>query len=143
MRLTTATSVLLLTLSTSAFAATGVLGDWMTPTQSVVRIYPCGSNLCAKVVKVSPTAPETTDLKNPDAGLHNRPLCGLDVGTGFQQIDADHLDGGHLYDPESGRTYKGTITSEGDNLKLHGYVGISMFGRTEIWHRVPPVTACK
>jgi uncharacterized protein (DUF2147 family) len=143
MRLLTATYLLLLTLNTLAHAATGVLGDWITPTQSVVRLYPCGSDVCAKIVKVSPTSPETTDLKNPDAGQHNRPLCGLDVGIGFQRIDANHLDGGHLYDPQSGRTYKGTITAEGDDLKLHGYIGISLLGRTEVWHRVSTIVACK
>ena len=135
--------LLLLSLSSLAHAATGVLGDWMNPTQSVIRIYPCGNSVCAKIVKLSPTAPGKIDYRNPDASLRNRPLCGLEIGMGFHQIDADHLDSGHLYDPESGKTYKGTIASVGDELDLRGYIGIPLFGRTEVWHRVPTVTACK
>jgi uncharacterized protein (DUF2147 family) len=135
---------LLLFLSPSlAGAATGVLGDWMNPTQSVIRIYPCGNDVCAKIVRLSPTAPGKVDHNNPDARLRNRPLCGLEIGIDFRRIDADHLDSGHLYDPESGKTYKGTITSVGDELDLRGYIGIPFFGRTEVWHRVPTVTACQ
>jgi uncharacterized protein (DUF2147 family) len=53
------------------------------------------------------------------------------------------LSGGHLYDPKSGHTYRGTIVAEGDALKLHGYIGVSLFGRTETWQRVAAVEACK
>jgi uncharacterized protein (DUF2147 family) len=44
--------------------------------------------------------------------------------------------GGRVYDPNSGNTYRGTITLiDADTLKLRGYVGITLFGRTEIWKR--------
>jgi uncharacterized protein (DUF2147 family) len=135
--------LLLISFGSLAHAATGVLGDWINPTQSVIRIYPCGNSVCAKIVKLSPTAPGKVDHNNPNASLRNRPLCGLEIGIDFHRIDADHLDGGHLYDPESGRTYKGTITSAGDELNLRGYIGIPLLGRTEVWHRVPSVAACQ
>ena len=132
-------------LSTSAFAAppNGVLGDWKTTTGSIVRIEPCGSAVCLTVVKLPPTAPERTDQQNPNANLRSRPLCDLVVGDNFEQLDPSHLTDGKLYDPKSGHTYKGTITAAGDTLHLHGYIGISLFGRTETWHRVPAVTACR
>src|SRR5580692_8588174 len=113
----------LLFVSTSALAtpAAGVRGDWQTPTDSIVRVAPCGPRVCLTVVRLSPTAPETTDQQNPDAALRNRHLCGLTVGTGFQQSDTAHLTDGQLYDPKSGHTYRGSITSEGDTLHLRGY----------------------
>ena len=44
--------------------------------------------------------------------------------------------GGRIYDPNSGKTYKGTIRQvDGNTLKFRGYVGISLFGRTETWKR--------
>jgi uncharacterized protein (DUF2147 family) len=44
---------------------------------------------------------------------------------------------GTVYDPNSGKTYKGTITLvDHDTLKLRGYIGISLFGRNAIWSRV-------
>lgn len=137
--------------SPSGTPTTGVRGDWETPSHSIVRIAPCNTGehtdtqpeaqtLCLAVVKLPPNSPETTDGENPDASLRSRRICGLPIGTGFHQDDPSHLTGGHLYDPKTGHTYKGTITAAGDSLDLHGYIGISIFGRTETWHRVPTLT---
>lgn len=117
-------------------------GDWQTPNGSVVRVQPCGGAVCLVLVKLPPAVPVTTDQKNPDAGQRKRALCGLVIGTGFHQDDADHLSSGSLYDPESGHTYRGKITADHDKLSLRGYIGISLFGRSEIWKRVPAIAAC-
>ena len=126
-----------------AYAAGGVDGDWKSATGSVVRVYSCGAESCVKIVKLEPSAPATTDTKNPDDALRGRPLCGLVIGTKFRATDADHLVDGYVYDPKSGHTYRGTMTSEGDTLKMHGYIGISLFGRTGVWSRVGAVEACR
>jgi uncharacterized protein (DUF2147 family) len=118
-----------------ASSPSGVLGDWKSPTASVVRVYPCQDAVCLKIVKLSASAASKVDGKNPDKGLRSRPLCGLTIGSGFHQADAAHLDGGHLYDPKSGHTYSGTIAAKGDELDLRGYIGIPLFGRSEVWHR--------
>ena len=121
-----------------------MLGVWETPNNSLVRIERCGSALCAKLVHVAPTEPEKTDKNNPDPKLRQRPLCGLQIGSHFQLVDSAHAKGGLLYDPMSGNTYSGTMVAEGDSLKLRGYIGISLFGRTEVWHRSSkPVDPCK
>ena len=121
----------------------GVTGDWMGPTGSVVRVYDCGPAVCLKIVKLPPNPPGTVDGHNPDEKLRVRPLCGMDIGSGFKHEDDLHLSGGRIYDPTSGKTYKGTVAAEGETLKLHGYIGISMLGRTETWKRVPAVEPCK
>ena len=124
-------------------AETGAMGYWLGPTATVVHIAPCGDAVCAKIVKLPPNSPATTDIHNPDASQHGRPLCGVDIGTGFHEASPGKLEGGELYDPVSGKTYKGTMTSEGDKLKLRGYVGVSLFGRSQTWTRVAAVEACK
>ena len=126
-----------------AAGGVGVLGDWIGPTQSIVRVEPCGTQVCARLVKLPPDAPASVDLHNPDAALRGRPLCGVNIGAGFTETTPGKLDGGHLYDPTSGKTYKGSMTLDGDKLKLRGYVGVSMFGRSETWTRVDRVEACK
>jgi uncharacterized protein (DUF2147 family) len=81
-------------------------------------------------------APRYDDL-NPDPTLRSRPLKGLTVMSGFRYDSNGRWVNGRIYDPNSGKTYKGTIEQlDANTLKLRGYVGISLFGRTEIWVRV-------
>jgi uncharacterized protein (DUF2147 family) len=124
-----------------------IYGYWETPAHSILRVEPCGpanaQDICLRVAKLPPDAPATHDINNPDQALHSRPICGLVVGTGFHDDGIGKLSGGHLYDPKSGHTYQGTITVEGNVLHLRGYLGISLFGRSETWHRTAPVPACQ
>lgn len=125
--------------------ASGILGNWRNPTGSVVAVYGCGSDVCLKLIKLEKGAPGTVDENNPNAALRTRALCGLEIGRGFRPGDGGQsADGGSLYDPKSGKTYSGSLQVSGANtLKLRGYVGMKMFGRTEEWQRVSgDVGAC-
>jgi uncharacterized protein (DUF2147 family) len=112
------------------------LGDWQVPSGSIVRIDPCSTDFCMRIMFLSPTAPTKTDINNPDATLRGKSLCNLEIGSRFHPSDATHASGGTIYDPRSGNTYRGQMVVDGDLLRLRGYVGFSLFGRTEIWHRV-------
>jgi hypothetical protein len=80
--------------------------------------------------------PSRLDLENPDEALQNRPVRGLTILTGFRADGDGRWTGGRVYDPNSGHTYRGTISMlDSDTLKLRGFIGISLFGRTEIWKR--------
>lgn len=121
----------------------GVLGDWKTKAGSIVRVERCGADVCLKLVQVTNTLGETTDSQNPDPALRHRPLCGLQIGSGFQLLDANHAKGGTLYDPKSGNTYRGKMTAEGSTLHLRGYIGVPLFGASEDWTRpIEPVKLC-
>lgn len=125
-------------------APVGVLGDWKEPGGSVIRVAPCNAGICLWLVAISRTAPASTDIHNPDPSQRNRSLCGLKIGSGFSSRDADHAAGGTLYDPKSGKTYRGQMTVIGGTLELRGYVGIPLFGRSEAWTRPSePVKPCQ
>lgn len=80
-------------------------------------------------------APRHDEL-NPDPALRSRPLRGLTIMSGFRYDTDGRWVDGRIYDPNSGNTYKGTIQQvDANTLKLRGYVGISLFGRTETWSR--------
>jgi uncharacterized protein (DUF2147 family) len=50
----------------------------------------------------------------------------------------DQWEGGSIYDPEHGKTYACTMMlTDPNTLRVHGYVGVAMFGRTQIWTRLP------
>ena len=136
-------AILAFSLLTAQAQDSGVLGNWANPSGSVIQIYRCGATLCAKLIAISADSPTRVDANNPDTALRNRPLCGLTIGKGFEPSGPDRAQGGKLYDPESGKTYTGTMTRDGNKLKLRGYVGIPLFGRTETWTRAPDsVPAC-
>lgn len=130
--------IVLLLFAHAAFSQDkGVFGNWSNSTGSVIQIYACGSNACARLIAISSKAPTRFDVNNPNPALRRRPLCGLQIGSGFHTTGHGHAEGGWLYDPESGRTYHGTMTRSGKTLHLRGYIGFSIFGRTEVWTRAP------
>jgi len=68
----------------------------------------------------------------------DQPLIGLQVLWGFTQ-DGSQWSGGHVLDPETGKVYRAALALEdgGARLRLRGYIGIPLLGRTEYWLRVP------
>jgi uncharacterized protein (DUF2147 family) len=68
--------------------------------------------------------------------MKDRPLVGLQVLWGFEQ-DGSEWSGGQVLDPESGKIYRASLAleDEGRKLRLHGYIGIPLLGRTEHWMR--------
>ena len=112
-------------------ASSGLTGDWVTADRAaIVRIAPCGGGLCGRVFRVLARAPTTTDSRNPDRALRNRPLVGLTVLSGFSAAGT----GGRAYNPKNGRTYRATLTLNRDaTLRVTGCVAIIC--RSETWTR--------
>lgn len=82
-----------------------------------------------------PARPQT-DVKNPDPELRDRPLIGLDLFSGFTYDGDGAWSGGSIYDPNSGKTYRCKLQLVDNNtLKVRGFIGISLLGRTEMWKR--------
>ena len=79
------------------------------------------------------------DRHNPEKVLRRQPIIGLKLVQGFKYAGDNVWTGGTIYDPENGKTYscKMTLMMDG-SLRVRGYIGISLFGRTEIWSRPPP-----
>jgi uncharacterized protein (DUF2147 family) len=120
----------------------GVLGHWKEPGGSIVQVATCGKDICVNIVSISPAAPGRVDNNNPEASLRGRSLCGVRIGEGFHPVTPTKAEEGRLYDPKSGRTYRGRMESHGDELSLRGYIGISILGRTEKWSRTPETKVC-
>jgi uncharacterized protein (DUF2147 family) len=45
--------------------------------------------------------------------------------------------GGDILDPDDGRIYRCLLSVEpdGERLRVRGFIGLSMFGRTQVWLR--------
>jgi uncharacterized protein (DUF2147 family) len=76
------------------------------------------------------------DEKNPDPALRDRPLIGLNLFAGFEYDGDGRWSGGTIYDPNSGKTYRCIVTLvDANTLKIRGYVGVPLLGRTDTWTR--------
>jgi hypothetical protein len=67
----------------------------------------------------------------------DQPIEGMQFIWGVERTAEGEWEDGELLDPESGTVYNGNITL-GDNpneLEVRGYVGISLFGRSQTWLR--------
>jgi uncharacterized protein (DUF2147 family) len=125
-------------------------GDWLTEKKDgIVEISRCGGDtLCGRLVwfriDANDPNPQALDIKNPDPARRNQPLCGLTLMYGFKPAGPNSWEDGTVYDPEGGKTYHATLKLRDDGaIDLHGYIGFSLFGRSEIWTRdTQPVPSC-
>jgi uncharacterized protein (DUF2147 family) len=75
------------------------------------------------------------DTKNPDPAKKKNKILGLYNLRGFVYKGSTWEDG-LIYDPDSGNDYSCIMTLLPDGtLKVRGYVGISLIGKTQIWNR--------
>lgn len=53
--------------------------------------------------------------------------------------DGDEYSGGDILDPDNGKIYhcKLKVTDQGGKLSVRGYIGASLFGRSQTWTREP------
>ncbi|MEZ5015937.1 MAG: DUF2147 domain-containing protein [Flavipsychrobacter sp.] len=73
------------------------------------------------------------DDKNPDKSKRSEPILNMLILKSFEKDGDKEYEDGTIYDPKSGKTYSCTITHKGNSLKVRGYIGISLIGRTAIW----------
>lgn len=66
----------------------------------------------------------------------NQRLIGMEVLWGLRK-DGEGYVGGEILEPFSGNIYRAKLSllENGTKMKVRGYLGISLFGRTQIWLR--------
>lgn len=123
-------------------ASASAVGEWVTEGDKArVRIEPCAADaakLCGTITwsyRPADAPPgELRDIHNTDAGLRERPIVGLPLLQGFGPAGPDAWDGGTIYDPEGGKTYKSKLRLDGpDRLKVDGC--ILFLCQTQTWTR--------
>jgi uncharacterized protein (DUF2147 family) len=118
-----------------------LLGIWLNHEKDAhVKIYKCDEQYCGKIVwlKEPEENGETKkDKNNPDDSLKMRPLKGLDILSGFSYDSDGKWDDGTIYNPRDGKTYSCYLKIlEDGRLKVRGFVGISLIGKTNYWTRI-------
>jgi len=131
----------LFSVSVYAQKADAILGSWANPSgEDHILIYKRGNKYYGKLDWIKFPNDETgkpkTDKNNPDEKLRSRPEWGLELLKDFVYDEDNVYNDGTIYDPKNGKTYSCKMTLDGNTLKIRGYIGISLFGRSEIWTRV-------
>lgn len=113
------------TLTCNQVVAQDIFGLWWTTDKkSMIRIYQCGNKLCGTVEYIP----------NPDP--QGKQIKGDQLLSGFRQTQENVWKKGRIFDPRKDKSYKAKLTLKGDELKVRGFVGISLFGKTKTWTRV-------
>ncbi len=122
--------------------AQSVIGKWKTvddvteKEKSIIEIYKQDGKVYAKILELLTTGDENKICDQCDGENKDQPIKGMIVINGLTQ-DGKEWNNGKILDPKDGKIYKCYITLEEENkLKVRGYIGFSLIGRTQYWYRV-------
>ncbi len=122
--------------------ADAIVGSWKNGEGTgIIQIYKNAEKYQGKITWLKePNDPDTgkpkLDKNYPDEKNHTRPVMGLINMWGFKYSGDKEWTGGQIYDPKNGKTYSCKIAMENNNtLKVRGFIGISLIGRTDTWTR--------
>ena len=121
--------------------ADAIVGEWYTEeSKALVEIYKAGEVYNGKIVWLKEPkkedGSEKLDTNNPDESKRGNPIIGLNLVNGFVYQGKNKWADGAIYDPDNGKTYSCKMTLNEDNtLKVRGFIGISLIGRTQVWVR--------
>ncbi len=140
--ITTLTALILFSCSIKAQnKADDIAGIWLTngDDQAKIQIYKSADKFYGKIIWLKNpliNGSPKVDINNPDKTKRTNPIIGLALLSGFKFNNDDAWKGGVIYDPQNGKTYSCNISLKDKNtLKVRGYIGISLLGRTEVWTR--------
>jgi uncharacterized protein (DUF2147 family) len=119
-----------------------VLGKWKTiddetgKAKSIVEIYDRSGVIYGKIIDIIDVEKKKSVCTACTGEEKNKPIMGLVIIKGLKK-DGKEYNSGKILDPVTGKQYKCFIALEGnDRLNVRGYIGVSLFGRTQTWNRV-------
>jgi uncharacterized protein (DUF2147 family) len=118
-----------------------VIGKWKTiddetgKAKSIVEIYEKSGKIYGKVVEILDVEHKNNVCSECSGSDKNKPILGMIIIKGLTKEGSEYTNG-KILDPKNGKTYKCFVTLEAkDKLKVRGFIGISLFGRTQYWYR--------
>lgn len=135
-------TLLVLILLSTTINAQSILGKWKSideetnKDESVIEIYQENGKFYGKIIQLLDPKKKGIVCENCKGKNKNKPIEGLVIINGLKK-DKNEWSGGKVLDPKNGKEYKCFITLKDNNtMKLRGYIGFSVFGRTAYWYRV-------
>lgn len=131
--------VLLFVIHLGLTAQSSVEGIYWTPDQKgQIELYErngvvYGRSVCCNEDK--------KDVNNPDPTLRDRSMVGIEVMSGFKKRGKKTYVNGRIYNPKDGKTYRAKMWIVGDKIKVRGYIGSPMLGKTIVCERAEQLAA--
>jgi uncharacterized protein (DUF2147 family) len=92
------------------------------------------------IVKIffKPGEDENWSCDKCEGADRGKPVLGLTLIKGMQRKGPDY-ENGTIMDPRDGSVYRALmhLSADGQKLEVRGYLGISLFGRSQVWNRLP------
>lgn len=139
---------LIFSLITTIAIAQSPLGKWKTvddengKVRSVVEIYEQDGKLFGKILELRNRAADEDpdpicDDCDKDDPRYNQRVIGMVFLTDLKKTNDKLWENGKILDPKNGSVYSCYIKLVEDNkLRVRGYLGFSLLGRTQFWYRV-------
>lgn len=121
---------------------TSILQVWRAADKYNIRIYKVVPQFSTEGKLLS----DPKELGQPCSGDKKMPMLCLTIGRNLTyDKDSGIWRNGNVCDPRDGKSYNAKVWLEGkdkNQLKMRGYAGISLFGKTVTWQRtVKPLPA--
>lgn len=125
---------------------TSPVGVWQTiddktnKPRSIIEIWQQGNELRGKLIKVfyEPGESEKDRCVKCKGANFNRLILGMTILWGFtKEGDDNEWSNGRILDPKTGDIYhcKMWLSPDNQTMKVRGYIGIPLLGRTQVWLR--------
>lgn len=102
---------------------------------SHIEIYDDGGEVKGKIVKLYDD-PDDTLCDKCKGDKRDKPVLGMEIIWDMKR-KGEQWAGGKIMDPENGKSYKCKMkVTEDGTLKVRGFIGIFLIGRTQTWYRV-------
>ena len=118
------------------------VGRWTTiddstnKPKSVIRIWEEDGKLLGKIESLilEPGEDPAPKCDKCEGERKDQPVIGMVILWGLTR-DGKEWSGGKILDPDNGKTYRCLVepVAGGAKLKVRGYIGISLLGRTQVW----------
>jgi len=120
-----------------------VFGKWKTiddvtgKAKGIIEIYEDNGKVFGRIIDIIDTrVPKDSRCFKCTGKRKNKPFIGMVFIENLKKHENEYS-GGRVLDPNNGKEYRCYISlEETDKLKIRGYVGFSLFGRTQYWYRV-------
>lgn len=133
---------LLISISYASHAANlSLTGLWETiddrtgDKKAIIKLIEKNGKIEGQIVKIFWKKNDNKICIHCKGALKNQPIVGMRFLWDLEKQSENYWSNGSILDPHNGKVYRVNIKKDGKRLFVRAYLGISLLGRTQIWHK--------